>query len=415
MAYSTTDRRRVYLACRAIFSGQNAQVRKARKVREIVEKRQATIPLVKDFGIAKVVEILRLLLENGVFQSDLKAKVEFPELFHSFPDRDAQRTVTEKCAAQSVAEALDEIMSMGGPADKQDNAGDIEDRELIPPAVKPLPAFEELKPAAEEDYPPSLYPSYFPYKAQHNILTIVQSTLEDCCFEFAKRWIPSVLDSKGWDCAEAVELTKWTSILHSHSNNLSPSALQITGPPLRDILSSAHRIRHTAVHRLPTTARGISQLVETAVNYTETLQDSVRSLKLDELHNEIDSKIKAMEMNKNALEDTVCQELDIIHQKREELDRKEAYLIEKMKKDDRENKALIGSLLEDSIRRIFSENEPQATMEDDEDNAGSRSNDEANGYAFQSAALGSASAQLSECRMSPGENADMPNPIEIIE
>ena len=121
MTYSATDKRRVYLACRAIFTGNNAQLRRRKKIRELLEKRKCSLaPLIRDFGITKITEILRILLESQIFQSDLKAKVEFPELFHSSPDRDIQRAESEQNAARSVAEALEEIASVGDPKGELD-------------------------------------------------------------------------------------------------------------------------------------------------------------------------------------------------------------------------------------------------------------------------------------------------------
>jgi hypothetical protein len=36
MAYSDADQRRVYLACRPIFAGNNALLRKTKKIRDLV-------------------------------------------------------------------------------------------------------------------------------------------------------------------------------------------------------------------------------------------------------------------------------------------------------------------------------------------------------------------------------------------
>lgn len=112
MAYQIADRRRVYLACRAIFAGDKAHLRRPKKVREEIEKRPSALgSLNRDLGIEKVVEILRDLLERRVFESELKAKVEFPELFVSSPRQEAKREESEIGAAKSTAEALEEIAS----------------------------------------------------------------------------------------------------------------------------------------------------------------------------------------------------------------------------------------------------------------------------------------------------------------
>jgi hypothetical protein len=105
-------------------------------------------------------------------------------------------------------------------------------------------------------------------------------------------------------------------------------------------------------HRLPTTARGIDQ---SALRLTETLNDPLRSAQLEELYHEIDSKIKAMELNKNVLEDELDAQLREIQRQRAELDRKEKDLKATTLRKDVENKALIGHLLEEALQKIFDE------------------------------------------------------------
>ena len=217
---------------------------------------------------------------------------------------------------------------------------------------------------------PSLYPVYLPYKAQHSVLTTVQHTLEECLFEFGQKWLPAVVESNGWECPDAVELTKWTRLLIRRSERLPAHALTTTDHTLSSVLLATHRIRHTAVHRLPTTARGITELIGAAVKCAEVLQDNVRALQLEELRTEIGGKIEAMELNKNALENFAARELADIQRRREELARLERETIENMKKHDNEHKSLVGSLVEESVRRIFAEDETQIGLEDCDENTG---------------------------------------------
>lgn len=113
MPHSSADKRRVYLACRAIFAGNNAQLRRPKKIRELVDAHESSLsPLIRDCGANKVLDILKSLLEQGIFQSQVKAKIEFPELFQSSPTRDVQRATSENDAARSEAAALEEIASL---------------------------------------------------------------------------------------------------------------------------------------------------------------------------------------------------------------------------------------------------------------------------------------------------------------
>tara|TARA_R110002060_G_scaffold22703_8_gene30855 strand:+ start:269 stop:1000 length:732 start_codon:yes stop_codon:yes gene_type:complete len=86
-----------------------------------------------------------------------------------------------------------------------------------------------------------------PYQVQHYILVMIQRMLEESCFEFATRWIPEVLHAKGWDCAEAVELSVWKAFLPTV---LPPNAIRpMSNYTLESALADAVRIRNSAVHR----------------------------------------------------------------------------------------------------------------------------------------------------------------------
>ena len=235
---------------------------------------------------------------------------------------------------------------------------------LVLAASAPQLLHEQLTdPPAENDDAhgklPSLYPSYMPYNAQHIILTTVQQVLEECCFDFATTCIPSVLQKKQWDCPAAVELTQWTRLFRTGKGKLLhhtfPTKLGTT--EAQRLLEAASELRHTAVHRLPTTAREISKLLESALKLAKVLGDDLRAAQLEELWSEVNGKIEAMELNKNVLEDTVSNELQKLQQKREELDKIEAEVMQGMLKDDMDNKALIGRLLEESVHGIFTKEE----------------------------------------------------------
>jgi len=127
MVYSSVDGRRIFLAYRTVFTGPHAQIRKSKKVREVIEQHKGSFkPLIRDFGFDKVADIVKTLLDQRVFESELKAKIAFPELFQTSPARDVQRNESENDAARSVAEALEELTSAsecGGLGDdhKDDN------------------------------------------------------------------------------------------------------------------------------------------------------------------------------------------------------------------------------------------------------------------------------------------------------
>ena len=76
MAYSLADGRRVFLAYHTVLTSPYAQIRKSKKVREVIEQHGGSFqPLIKDFGFDKVVDIVKTLLDQRVFESELKAKI----------------------------------------------------------------------------------------------------------------------------------------------------------------------------------------------------------------------------------------------------------------------------------------------------------------------------------------------------
>lgn len=68
---------------------------------------------------------------------------------------------------------------------------------------------------------------------------------------------------------------------------------------------SVHLLRHTAVHRPRTAARGVSKLIQYALKFTETLKDATRTLQLEELYKQIEAKIEETEPGENALDGAV--------------------------------------------------------------------------------------------------------------
>jgi hypothetical protein len=115
MLYNPEDKRRVYLACRAIFVGEKAQMRQQSKVLKTVNSHQSSLQsLERDMGVQKIVDIAKELLEKSIFESELKAKMEFPELFRTTPAQHILHAASENDAARSEAAALKEIEKSGG-------------------------------------------------------------------------------------------------------------------------------------------------------------------------------------------------------------------------------------------------------------------------------------------------------------
>ncbi|KAL8325291.1 hypothetical protein RB597_008518 [Gaeumannomyces tritici] len=316
---SGEERRRVYVQCRPIFSGENARERRGKKIIALVEGSNSLHPLLREIGKDRVLQILQGLLDKGIFGSEHRAKVEFPDLFPPSPHRDAQRHASELSAARSTAEVLSEISSHSDKGRGFAAGSEAGNKSVMDTSVEPEPRAQSQEKVEEDRF----------------------SVLEECCFDFATVSMSGLLQEKNWECPAAAELTEWTSMFLKGKSRW-PGLPKELGEEGRELLLEVANIRHTAVHRLPTTAK------------------------------ELSSKIKAMELNKNILEDTLASELQAIQKQRKGLDEKEARLIQAMLKDDMDNKALIGQLLEESVRKTFNKNggDDQGESEDDKEDNG---------------------------------------------
>ena len=209
---------------------------------------------------------------------------------------------------------------------------------------------------------PSLYPLYIPYRIQHLVLTRTQRLLEGCCYDFTSQWLPELLEHRQWDCPEAIELNKWTYIVVKRLGKLPSHCFGTLDDPkisLADVLISINKLRHSAVHRLPTTAKGISEMIHSATRFAIVLQDSPCQQQLDELHQELEGKIRALELNKNFLETKLEQEMEDIARKRRELDAKEKLAVATMLKEDKDYGSLVGIVLSQTVNEILDRNKTE--------------------------------------------------------
>ena len=146
MAISIQDQQRVFLAYRALFEGQNAQVRQPKTIKKIlISSKNSSSPLVQSHGFDKVVSMLKGLLERGIFSSELKAKLAFPVLYETSPEQDARHEASDAGAAKEEAEALQTVEALdiaaveeaGAEVFEFEDASLNEDRQL-PAAVDSL-------------------------------------------------------------------------------------------------------------------------------------------------------------------------------------------------------------------------------------------------------------------------------------
>lgn len=83
MAVRLPSEELIYTALKDVFKGNAALVRKSKKVKELIEKSssKAIKHLRRDHGTERIFCTTKVLLEQGIFQSTLKAKERFPKIF----------------------------------------------------------------------------------------------------------------------------------------------------------------------------------------------------------------------------------------------------------------------------------------------------------------------------------------------
>ncbi|KAJ8121923.1 hypothetical protein ONZ43_g1749 [Nemania bipapillata] len=341
---NTPDERVVYLALKNVFKGPNAEVRQLKAVRKLITKSQQdadVADLIRAYNMDIICSMARTLLTQEIFESTLKAKIHFPEVFDVSPAQSAEREASEAEAAINDANAIKGAVQ-GYSEDVQNllSRADIAETESVETCHNPkLPSDQSTRTV------PSLFPIYLPLRTQHRILTSVQSTLEDACFDFAQQAMPDILKKKNWDCSEAAELNLWAAEFLQRQSEFSDKADDL-GQPLAKLLRSVADIRHTAVHRICISARGLEQFLLSAESFATLLGDASRLRALTELRRNIQQAIEELERNKHVLGSKLRETLKRVAAQRAELDRIEEMAIADMMREDGEYQAFAGKNLE---------------------------------------------------------------------
>lgn len=126
---------------------------------------------------------------------------------------------------------------------------------------------------------------------------------------------------------------------------LPASAFKQPDSNIHHVSLAVNKLHHSAVQRLRISAKGIVQMIDAAAKFAENLSDSVRASQLEELCNELKSKIKSQELNKNYLETKLQDKLNEIKRQREELVKQEREAISTLVIEDRDNMHFVGSLV----------------------------------------------------------------------
>jgi hypothetical protein len=158
------------------------------------------------------------------------------------------------------------------------------------------------------------------------IFTQTQRLLEECCYYFAEKWFPSILEANGWDAPEAVELTRWYTTLSKRDIPTTAIALS-HGQSLAGLFKRATSIRHCAVHRRPRIpVKKVEEMVRNAWLLSQALQDDLRAAQLLHWHKELENIVAHLQLRTNSQREAAEAELRNIHDAKVEIEERLAEL-----------------------------------------------------------------------------------------
>ncbi|GAB7349903.1 hypothetical protein MBLNU459_g0593t1 [Dothideomycetes sp. NU459] len=340
MAKHSPDERLVYLAFKNVFKGNDAQLRKSKRISELIEKHQKNPDiksLIKRHGVDNIRVTVKALLEENIFESTLQAKLRFPDIFEVTPGQSAKREASEAKAAKTEANAMKEAAQGGdmrpletGGAGKVDTDGQVEGDEC--PGSSLVSDGEQSHPKSA--LVPSLYPAYLPYSSQHQVLLRLQTILENACYSFGKQRLPDILMSSGWDCPGSVELNLFAKVLLANTDLFDGKQIKASGRSLAGLLNSIINLRHTAVHRLRVTINTVETFLDDAEALVSLFEDPRCEEQLSYLRRQVHTILGELKSNKDLLESRLAEKLKDIAVQREELDKLEQSGISAMLRED---------------------------------------------------------------------------------
>ncbi|KAL8915058.1 MAG: hypothetical protein Q9171_000498 [Xanthocarpia ochracea] len=357
------DGRLVYLHCSSIFNGPNAQLRKAKKISQLLRNRKTSIKILTDeFTLEAIAVIAKQLLDDRIFESLPRAKLRYPELFQSPSEsQEAERAASEAEVIRIEAEAAQDTLLTSD--DDQDDEGldlendghrlEAEDTVKYAAEGKTIetnvlePCQQSTTQAQHLLSVPRLHPVYLPFRTQHRILVLVQALLEQCCLDFGNTWVPDWMHARKWHEAEAIELTEWTKRFLKCIKMLPSTAIKcIPGKSTGEVLFATSTLRHSAVHRLPTSAAGILNMLDAAITFTDALNDLQRAENIIKIRKQLEASIEEIVQHQNLLERKLGDQLLDIARRRAELDELERLSIEEMLATDKHQRSEVSLVLE---------------------------------------------------------------------
>ncbi|OAL43717.1 hypothetical protein IQ07DRAFT_665787 [Pyrenochaeta sp. DS3sAY3a] len=233
------EEKRVFAVLSPILEGYRTNMRRLKMILTLIDANMANSEVqsvVQDYGMKGIRDTAKSLLEKGILNKRfLESGADIDALFPS--------------------------SSGGGPAESTPKAS----------------AARRSKAGGSQPVEVRL-----PFALQHRVMVELQETLEKACFAFAQKHMPDVLEQKGWDCAEAGELSKWPKVLTRQGSPYLELVKEFEGED-EAVLAALPRLRNSAVHRQRLSANETLHFVIIGEGFANLLGDDERAESISQM------------------------------------------------------------------------------------------------------------------------------------
>ncbi|KAF8428320.1 hypothetical protein EV426DRAFT_587341 [Tirmania nivea] len=203
-----------------------------------------------------------------------------------------------------------------------------------------------------------------PYRVQYRILTLLISTLEFVFYDFSSKWFPEILNANFWDCAEAAEVTTWsTAILQALNSasgevqiHASDSAENSTAtrakinrkpPPhalahLTNLLKNVNGLYLDVSRRVFISGEKLLAHLDNSIRVSNLLGCTGRATELEEITYYVKEALGGIGMVRETVRGAFNERMEAINGKREELMRLEQQALGEASKLEREQCTKLG-------------------------------------------------------------------------
>ncbi len=155
------------------------------------------------------------------------------------------------------------------------------------------------------------------------------------------------MKAQGWNEVESIELTDWTKNVSQHVRSLPSAAIHgASEKEIQEILLGVSDLRHSAVHRQPTSAPGISCMLSSALAFANALGCYDRAEKIANLKAELETCVADIREHHDLLQHRLSVQLEDIARQRAEIAQREQSVIEEALGVDKNQRAEAGVILE---------------------------------------------------------------------